>query len=350
MDNSTGGVRYFDGLTSDARLVMDTLASASQSGAKLYNYTRFIGAKKTTEGWLCDLEDGISGERRTVHCRGIINASGVWSPSLSHSKVQLRPTKGVHLVIDRKRLEVPSAVVLTDESRILFLIPWGDRTIVGTTDTDYSGSLDDPVCDDEDLAYVLANVNAYFPSVKLHPSDVLSTWAGLRPLVADPNGNPSDISRKHEISMAESGWWDVTGGKLTTYRLIAEQAVDALVHHLNLSASDCATASTPLIKNAPQEVVYSGCRPPKVSREVVEYYVAHEWVVHLDDLMVRRTSWCHYLEDPFGTAQRVAGWMAELLEWSPEREEEELDRYKVIHEQLRACLPSREKPVVTSAA
>jgi len=212
LDGSTGGVRYFDGLTNDSRLVMDTLESASEHGAELHNYTRFAGAQKNGQGWACEMEDCSSGTRWKVQCRGIINATGVWSPELEQSHVKLRPTKGVHLVIDRKRMEVPSAVVLTDESRVLFLIPWGDRTIVGTTDTDYSGSLEDPVCDTDDLEYVLSNVNAYFPDAKLTRDDVLSTWVGLRPLVADPNGNPSDISRKHEITMPESGWWDVTAG------------------------------------------------------------------------------------------------------------------------------------------
>ena len=339
LDRSTGGVRYFDGLTNDSRLVMDTLASAEKSGAELHNHTRFLGAKKDGQGWACELEETSSGERRTVHCRGIVNATGVWSPELEQSRVKLRPTKGVHLVIDRKRLEVPSAVVLTDEARVLFLIPWGDRTIVGTTDTDYSGPLDDPICDADDLEYILSNINAYFPAANLKGSDVLSTWAGLRPLVADPNGNPSDISRKHEIIMPEPGWWDVTGGKLTTYRLIAEQTIDSVVKHLKFSAKKCTTASVPLLPGAPKETPHSGCRPPEVTREIVEYYVANEWVVHLDDIMVRRTSWCHYLQDPLDTAQRVAGWMAELLEWSPERKAEELARYKEIHDQLRACLP-----------
>lgn len=338
LKRSTGGVCYYDGLTNDSRLVMDTLASAAQNGAELRNHTRFIGAEYDGQDWLCELEDVASGMRRTIRCKSIVNATGVWSPELEQSKINLRPTKGVHLVIDRKRLEVPSAVVLTDVNRILFLIPWGDRIIVGTTDTDYSGSLEDPVCDVDDLEYVLNNVNAYFPEAKLEIADVLSTWAGLRPLVADSNGNPSDISRKHEITMSEPGWWDVTGGKLTTYRLIAEQVIDSVVKHQGRSLGKCATAKIPLIAGAPQETAHSGCLPPHVTREVVEYYVAHEWVSHLDDIMVRRTSWCHYLEDPLDAARLVVGWMAESLGWNLTKQAEELARYKVVHNQLRACL------------
>ena len=335
---STGGVRYFDGFTNDARLVMDTLASASEHGADVRNYTRFIDAQHTGEGWICILEDTRSGERQTIHCRGIVNATGVWTPQLDQSKVEIHPTKGVHLVIDRMRLEVPSAVVVTDADRLLFLIPWGDRTIVGTTDTDYSGSPDHPVCDADDLAYILSNVNEFFPHLKLQRRDILSTWAGVRPLVADKKGNPSDISRKHEIKMPEPGWWDVTGGKLTTYRLIAEQAVDSVIQYLKISAANCTTANLPLLPGAPQVTAHSGCRPPKVAYEIVEHYVTNEWAIHLDDVMIRRTSWCHYLQDPLDTSIRVARWMAELLEWSKEREAEELARYEAEHYQMRACL------------
>lgn len=334
MDQATGGVRYFDGFTNDARLVMDTLTSASENGAELHNYTRFIGAQRTEQGWSCELEDRLSGEVRTVQCRGIINAAGVWSPQLKQSQVELHPTKGVHLVIDRKRLDIPSAVVLTDKSRVLFLIPWGERIIVGTTDTDYSGPLENPVCDAADLAYILSNVNAYFPTAKLQAGDVLSTWAGLRPLVADRHGNPSDISRKHEINMPEPGWWDVTGGKLTTYRLIAEQTVDSVVEHLALPLQGCTTANTPLIQGAPQKTAHSGCRPPAVTQEIVEYYVNHEWAIHLEDIMIRRTSWCHYLQDPLGTAQHVAEWMAKPHKWDSDQLAEELTRYQTIHHQL----------------
>ena len=338
LDQSSGGVRYFDHFTNDARLVMDTLKSASDHGATLCNYMRLTGAIRNEDGWSCELENRLTGEIQAIQCRGIMNASGVWSPELAQSKVQLRPTKGVHLVINRKRLEVPSAVVLTDESRVLFLVPWGDRTILGTTDTDYSGSLENPVCDTDDLEYILANVRAYFPRANIQKSDVLSTWAGIRPLVADSHGNPSEISRRHEIHMAEPGWWDVTGGKLTTYRLIAEQAVDSVVRHLDVPAKTCATATSPLLRNAPHKTAYSGCRPPEVTRELVEYYVAHEWAVHLDDVMIRRSSWCHYLEDPLHVAKDVSAWMAKPLGWSSDQQAKELARYEEIHRQFRGCL------------
>ena len=330
---STGGVRYFDGLTNDSRLVIDTLSSASRNGAEIHNYTQFLDAEKKDTNWICELKELSSGKKRTISCRGIINATGVWSPTIKQSNVSLCPTKGVHLVIDRTRLSTPSAVVLTEKDRILFLIPWGDRTILGTTDTIYSGDLDHPTCDASDLKYILNQINKYFPSIKLQSTDVLSSWAGLRPLIADSHGNPSDISRKHEITMPQAGWWDVTGGKLTTYRLIAEQTIDSFVKKMKISTPDCSTAKIPLISGRPKETTYSGCYPPKVTREIVEYYVTNEWVSHLDDLMCRRTSWCHYLKDPLNIAKSVASWMSELMNWSEEKKEKEILRYTTLHNQ-----------------
>ena len=146
----------------------------------------------------------------------------------------------MHLVVDRARFPVPEAVVIAEGGRILFAIPWGERVILGTTDTDYRGDLANPPCDAADVAYVLEVVNATFPAVGLAAGDVVSTWSGLRPLVADPHGRPSDISRRHEIGMSHPGWWDVTGGKLTTYRLMAEEAVDAIGRFLGAPMQPCA--------------------------------------------------------------------------------------------------------------
>src|SRR5207302_1553557 len=131
---------------------------------------------------------------------------------------------------------------------------------------------------------------------KLNPQDVISTWAGVRPLIADPNGRPSDISRSHEINTPEPGWWDVAGGKLTTYRLMAEQTVDRIVRWLRESdrvkvpVQACQTADEILLPPAETEGV-SAIIPPEVSRKAVEHYCVNEWAIHLDDLMIRRTAW-----------------------------------------------------------
>jgi glycerol-3-phosphate dehydrogenase len=240
--------------------------------------------------------------------------------------VRLRLTKGVHLVIDRSRLPVPEAVVMTDGRRILFAIPWGERVILGTTDSDYQGPIEDPSCDAQDMAYVLRIVNEHFPEARVSEADVISAWAGLRPLIANPNGKPSDISRAHEIHVGAGGWIDVAGGKLTTYRLMAEETVDHVVRLLEKSEARCRTAEEPIVAGE-GAAAYSGVVPPAVSREAVEHFCRQEWARHLDDVMIRRSGWRYYHRDHVEIATQVAGWMAGALGWSAERTAGELGRY-----------------------
>ena len=230
-----GAVRYFDGFTNDARLVLDSLRSAAQHGAAVLNHARFINAS-CAGLWSCEVEDATTGKTFTVQARAVVNATGPWAHGLPHSAVKLRLTKGVHLVVERQRLPVTDAVVMSEGQRILFAIPWGERTILGTTDTDYDGPLDRVMTDKSDIDYVLRITNQHFPAARLVASDVISTWAGLRPLIADPKGRPSDISRSHEIKSPEPNWWDVAGGKLTTCRLMAEQTVDHVIASADLRA------------------------------------------------------------------------------------------------------------------
>ena len=333
-----GAVRYFDGFTNDARLTLDTLRSAANAGAMVVNYCRFVNAvrpqngRPTTDLWECPLQDALSGEVFSVKARTVVNATGPWADGLPHSQVKLRITKGVHVVVDRARLPVPETVVMTEGKRILFAIPWGERTILGTTDTDYRGSLNDVRVETVDVDDVLGIASAMFPDAHLQRSDVIGAWAGLRPLIADPSGKPSDISRSHQIRNPEPGWWDVAGGKLTTYRLMAEQTIDAIVRRLHSSKQvngqigPCRTAEQPLLP--PDQVQgVSGILPPEFSRAVVEHFCAQEWAVHLDDIMLRRTSWHHYFSDCGEMAERVADWMSELLQWTPEARQAEVERY-----------------------
>jgi glycerol-3-phosphate dehydrogenase len=333
-----GAVRYYDGFTNDARLAIDTLRSAAKSGASVLNYCRFKGASRS-DVWECELEDRLTNSTFKVRTRAVVNATGPWADGLPHSRVKLRVTKGVHLVIDKAKVPVTETVVMSEGKRILFAIPWGERTILGTTDTDYNGPIDDVRADATDIGYVLQITNQFFPAAKLVAADVISAWAGLRPLVADPNGKPSDISRAHEIHNPEPGWWDVAGGKLTTYRLMGEQTVDQIVKKLKREASRCRTAQEPLLPKA-DTVGVSGILPPELSRKTVEHYVGREWAVHLDDVMVRRTSWHYYFADAPRIAERVADWMGELLGWSRETRSAELERYaRMTGSQMEASPP-----------
>jgi glycerol-3-phosphate dehydrogenase len=328
----TGAVRYFDGLTNDARLVMDTLRSAGRHGAILLNYCRFRNATRR-EFWECEIEDAMCGKKWRVGTRAVVNATGPWADGLPHSQVKLRLTKGIHLVVDS--LGIREAVVMTEGKRILFAIPWGARTILGTTDTDYAGPLDRVFADATEVDYVLAIANRFFPKAKLAATDVISSWAGLRPLIANPNGTPSDISRSHEIHSPEPGWWDVAGGKLTTYRLMAEQTVDEIVEALKSPPApkreivSCRTANEPLLPREEVEGV-SGILPPDFKSEVVRHYCDNEWALHLEDVMIRRTRWHYYFRDAIERGQQVADWMSEFLGWSKAVRAEEIERYRLV--------------------
>jgi len=341
-----GAVRYYDGVTNDARLTIDTLRSAAASGAAVLNYCRYKDAVRS-DLWECELEDRLAQRAFIVRARAVVNATGPWAEGLPHSHVKLRATKGIHFVVERARAPVTETVVMTEGKRILFVIPWGERTIIGTTDTDYNGSLDDVRADASDIAYVLKVTNQHFPAAKLTERDIISAWAGLRPLVADPNGKPSDISRAHEVHNPEPRWWDVAGGKLTTYRLMGEQTVDQIVKALKAKHSKCRTAEEPLLPASETKGV-SGIVPPELGRRPVEHYVGKEWAVHLDDVMVRRTSWHYYFRDAATKAGQVADWMGELLGWSEETRRAELDRYaRMTGGQKEASSP---KPVAAVSA
>jgi glycerol-3-phosphate dehydrogenase len=328
-----GAVRYFDALTNDARLVIDTLRSAQNHGADVLNYARFGDATRIGNTWVAEVTDMLGDRTYDVRARTIVNATGPWADHLPHSAVKLRLSKGIHVVIDRARLPVPSAVVVTEGKRILFVLPWGERVILGTTDTDHRAAPEAVAVQSDDVAYVLKAVNEFFPSVRLGERDVISSWAGVRPLIANPDGSPSDISRAHQIRCPEPGWWDVAGGKLTTYRLMAEQTVDQIAAQLGKTPAKCRTATEPLVDAGDP---YSSLLPPHCTREAVEHYVRHEWSEHLDDVLIRRTSWHYYHRNTASQAEQVATWMAELAGWSPERRQAELAAYQVATGQAQA--------------
>ena len=324
-DNLRGAVRYFDGLTNDARLVIDTLRSAAESGAELLNYAPLLSADRSGAEWRCAVRDELSGETAEVRARTVVNAAGAWAAGLPHSRVRLRLTKGVHLVAERRQIPVSQAVVLSEGRRILFVIPWGERVILGTTDTDYSGDPADVRTDAADIHYILGVVNNAFPEARLTPADLISSWAGVRPLIASGQttaGAPSDISRSHQIRVAEPGWIDVAGGKLTTYRLMAEQAVDRLGAFLRPEPPRSRTAHS-TITAAPG----SGILPPPFTRDVVRQCCRDEWAVQLDDVLLRRTSWHFYHPNQRERAEIVCEWMAEELGWNTERKRCERERY-----------------------
>ena len=325
-DRLDGGVRYFDGATNDARLVIDTLRSASRYHATLLNYVRMEDARRDNKGWLCRSCDTHNTNHFIIKSRCVVNAAGPWADKLPRSQVKIRGTKGVHVVVRRSRFSIPEAVMMTEEKRVVWAIPWGEMVYIGTTDTDFSGSLETVRTHPEDISYILGVVKSYFPELNITETDLISTWAGVRPLIAAAGGHPSVISRSHRIIISPDGWLDAAGGKLTTYRLMAEEAVNKLVRFLNRAAPPCRTHQEALMEDGEPEGV-SGVIPPPVTVEAVRHYCEKEWAVHLDDVMIRRTNWHHYLTDAKNVARQVSDWMAAYHGWDLHRQQTEWQRY-----------------------
>ena len=180
-----------------------------------------------------------------------------------------------------------------------------------------------------DIEYILGVVNAAFPGVRLTRSDLIASWAGVRPLLAsggDSASAPSDISRRHQISQPQPRWIDVSGGKLTTYRLMAEQTVDMVARALDLRLSQSCTSDSPLPASGGADANFA-VLPPPFTREVVRHCCRSEWVEHLDDLLLRRTSWHFYHPDQIVLGRQALEWMAAELAWSPASRETEWQRY-----------------------
>jgi glycerol-3-phosphate dehydrogenase len=238
-----GAPLYYDCSTDDARLTLENAMDAVRMGADVRTWTKVVGFRRDEAGRVggVRVRDQIAGVESDLDARVVVNATGPWTDATrglgqSHKAV-LRPTKGVHVVVDRARLPVQNAVVCfhPTDGRVLFAIPWGDRTYVGTTDTDWSGDPAHVAADAADVKYLLDAANLYFPGCALLGEDVIATWAGLRPLIAE-EGTTSSVSREHEVIVDPDGLITIAGGKLTTYRKMAKEVVDRAVALLRLTA------------------------------------------------------------------------------------------------------------------
>ncbi len=255
-----GAGYYAEYRTDDARLTLENIKTSLHFGACALNYIR-------VEGFLLDGAGKISGVRATDLLQGgslevaadfVINAAGPWvdgirtlDGSLQGKRVHL--TKGVHLVFPREKLPVRQSVYFdVPDGRMIFAIPRGRVTYVGTTDTDYPGDIDQVRTDLADAVYLLAAVNHMFPSITLELEDIESSWAGLRPLIHEAGKSASELSRKDELFISETGLISIAGGKLTGYRKMAERAVNRVARHLEESGrvlEPCQTDAIPLCGN-----------------------------------------------------------------------------------------------------
>jgi glycerol-3-phosphate dehydrogenase len=250
-ERMSGAPLYYDCATDDARLTLENAIDAVGAGATVVTHAAVRSFIKDANGRVTGamVEDRYTGALKEVSAHVIINATGPWtdrtiamSKPLASGRL-LRPTKGIHVVVEREKLPMSNAVVCLHpvDRRVLFAIPWGDRTYIGTTDTDYEGDPADIAADWDDVDYLVSACATYFPDHPLTHDDVIATWAGLRPLIRpvgeDGEVDESSVSREHQIIIGQDGLITIAGGKLTTYRRMAAEVVDSAVNLLRLSSA-----------------------------------------------------------------------------------------------------------------
>lgn len=231
------GISYSEYRTDDSRLTIELIKAARREGAEAFNYVKvsdFIYKEGKVVGVHCKAK-GKQKKKCSFYARHIVSAAGPWVDelrSLDKSKKgkSLHLTKGVHIVVPKERLNISKAVYFDAfDNRMLFAIPRGKITYIGTSDTTYKHSLNRVLCTKEDVQYILEKTNHMFPSVNLKEKDVISSWAGLRPLIHEDGKSPTDLSRKDEIFISKNGLISIAGGKLTGYRKMAKRVVNKVL-------------------------------------------------------------------------------------------------------------------------
>jgi len=232
---------YYDAEADDARLCLTVARTAAlQFGAVVVNRAALTGLRKNDAGQVNGVEVTADGKTFTVPTKAVVNATGVWADDVrtfdeANLVRTIRPAKGIHITLPWSLVQNKIAAVFAvpGDKRSVFVVPWGDFTFVGTTDTDYEGPVDDPQCTTEDIDYLLRAINGSVTTT-ITADDIVGTWAGLRPLVADPtaSGRTADLSRRHKVQRATSGVVTITGGKLTTYREMAADTIDEVAKHV----------------------------------------------------------------------------------------------------------------------
>jgi glycerol-3-phosphate dehydrogenase len=249
-----GGARYFDASTNDVRLTLATVRAAAEAGATVMNHADVRSLRRAgAHIGGAHVVDRITDKGVDVTARAVVNATGPWSDSIrrmadARAATALRGTKGVHIAVPRERVGNRDALTILSavDGRVMFVLPAGSFTIVGTTDTDYAGPVDDVRATRADVDYLLRSANEYFPAAQLQSTDVVAAWAGIRPLVADGDADPGSTSREHSITWTAPGLLTVTGGKLTTYRSMAASVVGQIARALGVSARSAPTHRVPL--------------------------------------------------------------------------------------------------------
>jgi glycerol-3-phosphate dehydrogenase len=363
-----GGYRYFDANTDDARLVLRLIREAVAGGGLALNYARVDSLVRCRDGRVCGavLRDtsGESARDREVRARVVINATGAWADNLRGlvgEKPRLRPIRGSHLVFSSERVPLTRAVTFLHptDGLAVFAVPWEGAVVFGTTDCDHrTGLVTDPAISGAEEEYLLSGIQYVFPSLELTPSDVVSTYSGLRPVIDTGKADPSKESREHAI-WEENGLLTVSGGKLTTFRIMARDALKAVRRNLGAIAFD---PETPVLDALPPDAdalfgpakltasqrlrllarygtgaapLFSAAAADLTPVFGTQYLWAElrqaaraEGVVHLDDLLLRRVRLG--LLAPHGgleQIERIRGMVQAELGWDNVRWQTEVDSY-----------------------
>ncbi|WP_404815344.1 glycerol-3-phosphate dehydrogenase/oxidase [Streptomyces thermolineatus] len=375
-DAMVGAIQYYDAQVDDARFVTELVRTAASYGAHAANRARVVEflreGERVVGARVQDLEQGGLTE---IRARQVVNATGVWTDDTQsliaeRGQFHVRASKGIHLVVPKDRIHSTTGLILRTEKSVLFVIPWGRHWIVGTTDTDWNLDKAHPAASSADIDYLLDHVNSVL-AVPLTRDDVEGVYAGLRPLLAGESDATSKLSREHTVAHPVPGMVVVAGGKYTTYRVMAKDAVDEAVHGLDRRVAACCTENVPLagaegyhaLWNARARIAArAGLHVARVehllnrygsaTEEVLEliaadpglgepltgaddylraeavYAASHEGARHLDDTLTRRTRISIETFDR-GTrcAQEVAELMAPVLGWDAGQVDKEVEHY-----------------------
>ena len=315
-----GGVVYFDGQFDDSRLGIDIALTSEINNAVLINYMSvesLIKENGKIKGVIA--HDSVNNNNFSINSDNVINATGVFSRSImeldsNKLKTVIRPSQGVHLVVDKCFLNGNFGILVpkTSDGRVLFAVPWLDHVIIGTTDTVIDNPSFNPESTQEEINFILENIKNYLEVYPLK-EDIKSVFVGLRPLVANNSSSKSkDLSRKHKIIVSESGMVSIIGGKWTTYRRMAENVIDLTLKKTKLPFVNSKTSDLK-IKNGLSDIDFSKKSLSDdffLSKEMIIHYVNNEMALNLDDIMSRRSR-CLFLN--IKESIRIAPMVVEIM-------------------------------------
>lgn len=347
MDTRRGAV-YFDAQMDDARLVLAVVQAAAQAGAVVLNQiavVRWVFDGGRIAG--AEVEDRLDGKRYSVRSALTLNATGPWVDRLRRladpsAKPIVRPSKGIHLVYPDLGLTHALLLSSPKDRRIFFLIPWRSMTLIGTTDTDFSGDPAGAAADSSDVDYLIGETNRLLPRLQLEKSKIITTFAGVRPLVAQEKRDPWAVSRAHLLHEDANGLLSIVGGKFTTFRAVAEEVVDRIIgkEFSGRELSPCRTARSSLgpdpargesildwIQRDPRMGELLCPHHPFVKAEV-RYAVEREMAMTLGDLLWRRLEVGWSVCQGLDMADSAAALMADLLGWSETERLRQADLYR----------------------